>query len=110
MAVTRARRLGPPPCVCVYVRCVAQVTASAAGVVFGGAGPYNLSKLSALGVAEAREDTGDKPAALRSGALSAGSMAADGRALDETQRVLCVRSFILLPAGPLRRARRSAVR
>ena len=32
---------------------VVEITASAAGVVFGGNGPYNLSKLSALGIAEA---------------------------------------------------------
>jgi len=32
---------------------VVEITASAAGVAFGGNGPYNLSKLSALGIAEA---------------------------------------------------------
>ena len=32
---------------------IVEITASAAGVVFGGNGPYNLSKLSALGIAEA---------------------------------------------------------
>lgn len=31
---------------------VVEITASAAGVLFGGGGPYNLSKLSALGIAE----------------------------------------------------------